>query len=72
MTGPTTSADGAIAPRTPWRDTEWRRDHDARNRYRLPARLPLFQTLPGPRLKLVALMGEKLHFEPGAADHRRG
>ena len=28
-------------------------------------RLPLFQTLPGPRLKLVALMGEKLRFEAG-------
>ncbi|PZU91034.1 MAG: cyclic nucleotide-binding protein [Chelatococcus sp.] len=27
--------------------------------------LPLFRTLPQPRLKLVALMGEKLHFEPG-------
>jgi len=29
-------------------------------------RLPLFQSLPGPRLKLVALMGEKLRFEAGA------
>jgi CRP-like cAMP-binding protein len=28
-------------------------------------RLPLFHTLPGPRLKLVALMGEKLRFEAG-------
>lgn len=28
-------------------------------------RLPLFQSLSGPRLKLVALMGEKLHFEAG-------
>lgn len=27
--------------------------------------LPLFRTLPAPRLKLVALMGEKLHFEAG-------
>jgi CRP-like cAMP-binding protein len=27
--------------------------------------LPLFRTLPQPRLKLVALMGEKLHFEAG-------
>jgi CRP-like cAMP-binding protein len=28
-------------------------------------RLPLFQSLPPPRLKLVALMGEKLHFAAG-------
>lgn len=28
-------------------------------------RLPLFQSLPGPRLKLVALMGEKLRFSDG-------
>lgn len=28
--------------------------------------LPLFRTLPAPRLKLVALMGEKLHFDAGA------
>jgi len=28
-------------------------------------RLPLFHALPGPRLKLVALMGEKLRFEAG-------
>lgn len=27
--------------------------------------LPLFRALPQPRLKLVALMGEKLHFEAG-------
>ncbi|MCU4178287.1 Crp/Fnr family transcriptional regulator [Bosea sp. BH3] len=27
--------------------------------------LPLFQGMPAPRLKLVALMGERLHFEPG-------
>lgn len=27
--------------------------------------LPLFRTLPAPRLKLVALMGEKLHFDAG-------
>lgn len=27
--------------------------------------LPLFRALPPPRLKLVALMGEKLHFEAG-------
>ena len=27
--------------------------------------VPLFHSLPLPRLKLVALMGEKLHFEPG-------
>ncbi|PTM40899.1 cyclic nucleotide-binding domain-containing protein [Bosea sp. 124] len=27
--------------------------------------LPLFQSLPPPRLKLVALMGEKLHFAAG-------
>ncbi len=27
--------------------------------------LPLFKSLPSPRLKLVALMGEKLHFEAG-------
>ncbi|AMJ61877.1 cyclic nucleotide-binding domain-containing protein [Bosea sp. PAMC 26642] len=26
---------------------------------------PLFRSLPGPRLKLVALMGEKLHFDAG-------
>ena len=29
-------------------------------------RLPLFRSLPGPRLKLVALMGERLHFDAGA------
>ncbi|PZO01801.1 MAG: hypothetical protein DCF30_06520 [Hyphomicrobiales bacterium] len=29
-------------------------------------RLPLFRSLPPPRLKLVALMGEKLRFEAGA------
>lgn len=29
-------------------------------------RLPLFRALPPPRLKLVALMGEKLSFEAGA------
>lgn len=28
-------------------------------------RLPLFRSLPPPRLKLVALMGEKLHFAAG-------
>ena len=28
-------------------------------------RLPLFQSLPAPRLKRVALMGEKLHFAAG-------
>ena len=28
-------------------------------------RLPLFRSLPPPRLKLVALMGEKLHFDAG-------
>lgn len=28
--------------------------------------VPLFRTLPPPRLKLVALMGEKLHFDAGA------
>jgi CRP/FNR family cyclic AMP-dependent transcriptional regulator len=27
--------------------------------------LPVFRTLPPPRLKLVALMGEKLHFDAG-------
>lgn len=27
--------------------------------------VPLFRSLPGPRLKLVALMGERLQFEPG-------
>jgi len=27
--------------------------------------IPLFRSLPKPRLKLVALMGEKLHFEAG-------
>ena len=34
--------------------------------------LPLFRTLPQPRLKLVALMGEKLHFEPGATIFEEG
>lgn len=29
--------------------------------------LPLFQAMPSSRLKLVALMSEKLHFEAGAA-----
>ncbi len=29
-------------------------------------RVPLFKALPGPRLKLVALMGERLRFAPGA------
>ena len=28
--------------------------------------VPMFRTLPPPRLKLVALMGEKLHFDAGA------
>lgn len=28
--------------------------------------LPVFRALPPPRLKLVALMGEKLHFDAGA------
>lgn len=28
-------------------------------------RVPLFQSLPAPRLKLVALMGERLHFDAG-------
>ncbi|CAM5199614.1 hypothetical protein ARD30_03625 [Bosea thiooxidans] len=28
--------------------------------------LSLFQNMPASRLKLVALMGERLHFEPGA------
>lgn len=28
--------------------------------------IPLFRSLPKPRLKLVALMGEKLHFDAGA------
>lgn len=28
-------------------------------------RFPLFRSLPKPRLKLVALMGEKLHFDAG-------
>ncbi len=28
--------------------------------------LPLFRDMPPSRLKLVALMGERLHFEPGA------
>lgn len=27
--------------------------------------VPLFRSLPGPRLKLVALMGERLHFNAG-------
>lgn len=27
--------------------------------------IPLFRTLPKPRLKLVALMGERLHFDAG-------
>lgn len=29
--------------------------------------LPLFQGMPAPRLKLLALMGEKLNFAPGEA-----
>lgn len=29
-------------------------------------RIPVFKTLPPPRLKLVALMGERLHFDAGA------
>jgi CRP-like cAMP-binding protein len=33
---------------------------------------PLFRALPGPRLKLVALMGDKLHFEPGTRIIREG
>lgn len=28
-------------------------------------KLPLFRALPGPRLKLVALMAERLHFDAG-------
>lgn len=34
--------------------------------------LPLFRSLPGPRLKLVALMGERLKFAPGATIITRG
>lgn len=34
--------------------------------------LPLFRSLPAPRLKLVALMGERLKFAPGATLITRG
>lgn len=34
--------------------------------------IPLFRSLPAPRLKLVALMGERLHFEPGTVIIREG
>lgn len=34
--------------------------------------IPLFRSLPAPRLKLVALMGERLQFEPGTVIIREG
>lgn len=36
------------------------------------SQLPLFRSLPGPRLKLVALMGERLKFAAGATIISRG
>ncbi len=34
--------------------------------------IPLFRSLPGPRLKLLALMGERLYFRPGSVISEEG